>query len=210
MQPITHLDLMHATPARLPHSKPGWIYELKHDGFRVLAVKAGRTIRLLSRGGKDMAASFPELVLDLRRLKRDFAIDGEMVIRVNGREDFGALVTRLGIRKGVNVAAASRRRPAVILAFDLLTRWSTDLRFHPLLTRKAELQELIASSERICYVPHIEVKGLELYGQAVAQGLEGIMGKQENSKYIAGRSRYWIKVETPAGRKRSRPKYLGK
>lgn len=162
---ISHVDLMHATPAARPHSRPGWVYELKYDGFRCLAVKRGAGVRLVSRRGRDMAMSFPEVADELRALEGDFAIDGELVVQVDGREDFGALVGRLATRKRINVQAAARRRPACLFAFDLLSRWDQDLRGHQLLARKAELEELVAGAGRLVYVQHIEGKGLELYGQ---------------------------------------------
>ena len=63
--PITHRDLMLATPGKL-FSSPGWIYELKYDGFRCLVSKHGDVVRLESRKGRDMSALFPELVAEVK------------------------------------------------------------------------------------------------------------------------------------------------
>jgi bifunctional non-homologous end joining protein LigD len=69
------------TLVRQPFSAPGWLFELKYDGFRVLTLKPGRRVRLLSRHGNDMAQSFPELVDAVAELGVDeLALDGELVV----------------------------------------------------------------------------------------------------------------------------------
>jgi bifunctional non-homologous end joining protein LigD len=77
---ITHEHLMLATPAKAPFAAPGWIFELKYDGFRCLTTKRGQRVKLESRRGRDMAASFPEVVEALRAIPHDLVIDGELVI----------------------------------------------------------------------------------------------------------------------------------
>jgi bifunctional non-homologous end joining protein LigD len=79
-QRITRSELMLATPAKAPFAAQGWIFELKYDGFRCLTTKRSNRKKLESRRGRDMAASFPEVVDALRAMPRDFVIDGELVI----------------------------------------------------------------------------------------------------------------------------------
>jgi bifunctional non-homologous end joining protein LigD len=85
---------MLAASAVKPFDRPGWIYELKYDGFRVLAIRRGEHIRLLSRRGNDLAPCFPEIVACLGELP-DVVLDGELVVPRRGRDgggvDFGAL-----------------------------------------------------------------------------------------------------------------------
>src|SRR5689334_833388 len=76
---ICHRDLMLATPGEL-FSAPGWVYELKYDGFRCLICKHGDTVRLDSRNGLDKSARFPELVEEIRPIPHDFVADGELVV----------------------------------------------------------------------------------------------------------------------------------
>jgi bifunctional non-homologous end joining protein LigD len=75
---ISHRDLMRPTPAK-PFSAAGWIFELKYDGFRCLALKHGDSGRLLSRNGNDMIDRFPEVAEALRGLPADVVLDGELV-----------------------------------------------------------------------------------------------------------------------------------
>ena len=75
-------------PQRLPFSGQGWIFELKHDGFRALA-RTGAASALLSRSGREMADPFPEVMRALSSLRRNLVIDGELVVPdQNGRSDF--------------------------------------------------------------------------------------------------------------------------
>jgi hypothetical protein len=76
---------MLATAAKAPFAAPGWIFELKYDGFRCLMTKRGQRVELESRRGRDMAASFPEVVEALRAIPHDFVIDGVGPARIGGR-----------------------------------------------------------------------------------------------------------------------------
>ena len=76
---VGHQDLMLCTGAGRPFKRAGWLFELKYDGFRVLTVKHGNRTQLLSRRGRDMAHSFPELIACLHDLP-DLVIDGELVV----------------------------------------------------------------------------------------------------------------------------------
>jgi bifunctional non-homologous end joining protein LigD len=76
---VSHLDLMLATSAAKPFDRPGWVFELKYDGFRVLAIRQGDEARLLSRRGNDLSVCFPEIVECLRDLP-DSVLDGELVV----------------------------------------------------------------------------------------------------------------------------------
>jgi ATP-dependent DNA ligase len=202
MLALSHLDLMHATAARLPHSKPGWVYELKYDGFRCLVLKEQKSVRFITRRGNDLAGSFPELVAQVLDLTGDAAIDAELVVQdTTGAEMFGWLVGRAATRKPDTAKAAALRRPAALFAFDLLTRGRADLRKRPLMERKSELRELLGDRERIRYAHYVD-DGLDLYQFALRQNLVGIVCKQAGSTYIAGRSTAWLKVKTPEGRER--------
>lgn len=74
---ICRRDLMLATPGKL-FSAAGWIFELKHDGFRCLVTKTGGVVRLESRNGRDLSPYFPELVDEIRPIRADFVADGEL------------------------------------------------------------------------------------------------------------------------------------
>jgi ATP-dependent DNA ligase len=109
----------------------GWIFELKYDGFRVFAIRHGKDMRLLSRRGNDLLPCFPELAAELRELP-DLVIDGELVVLDDkGKPVFERVRRRARNRKPISAEAASRRDPAVMLAFDILSLRGKDLRKLP-------------------------------------------------------------------------------
>jgi bifunctional non-homologous end joining protein LigD len=195
---VSHRDLMHPMPAKLLPLGMDWLFELKYDGFRCLALKDGRQVRLLSRRGREMAQSFPEVVAAILALRGTVAIDGERVVMHNGLPDFERLARRALTRLPIAVARAQQRDTAVFCAFDLLWR-AKDQRRRPLLERKAGLQELLHEAPPgIVYIDHVHA-GAETYAFAVAKGLEGIVAKRAGSPYVGRRSHDWRKIKTAAG-----------
>src|SRR3954449_1511540 len=88
---ITHRDIAQPTKRARPFSHPDWIFELKHDGYRVLAIRQGETRRLLSRRGNDLLQWFPEIAAELEKLP-DVVIDGELVmLDTRGHSEFNKL-----------------------------------------------------------------------------------------------------------------------
>jgi ATP-dependent DNA ligase len=82
-----HQDLMLCTARGKPLTRSGWLFELKYDGFRVLIAKHRKQTRLLSRRGRDMSHSFPELIACLHDLA-DLVIDGELVVLIGKRRPY--------------------------------------------------------------------------------------------------------------------------
>jgi bifunctional non-homologous end joining protein LigD len=192
---------MLATAASKAFDRPGWIFELKMDGFRTLATREGERVRLLSRRGNDLSACFPEIVACLRELP-DIVLDGELlVLDDEGKPDFERLRRRALLKKPISVSYAARSDPSVLFAFDLLTLRGRDLRKLPLLRRKEALQSALVSSDRIRPVQHVGEVGTRLYDSACGLELEGIMAKRAEAPYKAGRSKDWVKVRTPHGRR---------
>ena len=92
---LTNAHLCHPMIARAPFTREGWVFELKHDGFRALARKDGTTVQLLSRTGRSMTSAFPEVVRALAQLPGDVVLDGELVVPTGeGRSDFEELRRR--------------------------------------------------------------------------------------------------------------------
>jgi bifunctional non-homologous end joining protein LigD len=197
---ITHRDLALPTKRAKPFSHPDWIFELKHDGYRVLAIRDGEYGTLLSRRGNDLLPWFPEIAEELIKLP-EVVIDGELVIQDEaGKPDFHKLRGRCAIRDVARIAGAARAKPAAIFAFDLLTWAGTDYRQQPLLKRKALLQRIVKPLRRICYCQHIGENGDRLFAEADRLGLEGIIAKKADSPYRRGRTPSWVKIKTQHGR----------
>ena len=191
---------MLATSAEKPFDRAGWLFELKYDGFRVLALHQEERARVLSRRGNDLSDCFPEIIASLRALP-DLVLDGELVVLdEHGKPQFERLRRRALLKKQSSVAQAVRTEPAALFAFDLLMLRGKDMRKLPLVKRKQALQKALAQSGRIRSVQHVGEMGQRLYEAACGLNLEGIVAKRADSLYIAGRSRDWIKIRTPEGR----------
>ncbi len=201
---VTHADLMLLSPGGLPFSAPGWLFELKYDGFRVLTLKERDRVRLLSRHGNDLAESFPELIQAVAELPVDeIALDGELVVvDGDGAPKFERLCKRAFTRDKRVVAAAARGEPAAIFAFDLLCAEGVDYRNMLLIDRKAELKRIVRRSGRVRCAQHVEEHGVALFRHIERMDLEGIVAKRSASIYRAGRTGHWIKIKTAIGRAR--------
>ncbi len=166
------------------------------DGFRGLLWCADNLeVRLLSRNLRDLSPSFPELVEAASALPRGSLVDGEIVIAdESGQSDFGALQQRLSLR-GSAAARAAESRPAVLLAFDLLRMDSEDLTELPLKERRDRLTRLLDHGKQsLQLVSQTSDPGLADDWLRLAPGLEGVVAKRADSRYLPGR-RDWIKVK---------------
>jgi len=192
---------MLATPGSAPFDKPGWLYELMYDGFRVLVIRERGRVRLVSRRGTNLSKSFPEIVAGMSEMP-NAVLDGELVILdARGVPQFDRLRRRALLRKDVAIQNAALWEPAAIFVFDILSLRGKDLRALPLLKRRevarTVVRRALGSFNRIRVLQHVSDGGSRLYQAAQNLGLEGIMAKRSDSTYRAGRSPEWIKVRTP-------------
>jgi bifunctional non-homologous end joining protein LigD len=173
---------------KAPPSGPGWIHEIKHDGFRILARRGNAGVQLITRAGNDFSQRFPFIALAVGKLPvRSCLIDGEGIV-CDGN---GLAVFEMIRRHG---ALAS----AVHCAFDLLELDGRDLRREPIEKRKALLAKLLRGSHlSIVLNEHFEEDGAIVYREACKLGCEGIVSKRLGSSYRSGRSKYWVKVKNP-------------
>lgn len=188
--------MMLATPRKEPFSRPGWIFELKLDGYRMLGGRSETGVALVTRNGHDATHRFPDLAVALAALPFEgFVVDGEVVAHdAVGRPSFQHLQKRARLSRPIDVRRAARRQPVTFYAFDLLAAGGFDLRSLALIERKQLLRDLLPPVGPIRYVEHFEERGDELFERVQAMGLEGIVGKAADSRYGGGRSRDWIKV----------------
>lgn len=192
------LQLMLAVTGDRPFSRPGWIYELKYDGYRLVAAKEGGNVFLRYRNGGDVTALYPELVRALRTLPvRSLVLDGEVtVLDASGRPSFARLQTRALLSRPVDIEQAAVRRPATLFAFDLVAFEGSDLRSLALLERKALLAKVLPPAGPLRYSDHIEEQGEAFFEQVAAMGLEGAMAKDGGSRYVGRRSSSWVKLRS--------------
>ncbi|HXI34819.1 MAG TPA: DNA ligase D [Gemmatimonadales bacterium] len=179
-----------------PFSKPGWLFELKLDGYRVIAGREHGEAILLSRNGHDITATFPEIAKPLRALPFEgLVVDGELVVLdPRGHPSFQRLQNRAQLRGAREIRRAAVDSPASYFVFDLMALEGYDLRGLPLERRKALLAELLPRVGALRYSEHWEKDGETLYAQVERLGLEGIMAKQADSPYRSRRSAEWLKI----------------
>lgn len=175
------------TRATAVPGRPGWLHEVKYDGYRVRVEREGDRVRLLTRNGHDWTDRYPWIVESARRNKvEQFVIDGEaVVLGLDGIADFNAL--------------HSRRHDAEVqlYAFDIMALGGDDLRDLPLSLRKTHLTRLLARRPDGIFVAPFEQGeiGPDLFRAACDMGLEGMVSKRSDSHYRAGRSKDWTKVK---------------
>lgn len=188
--------LMLAEPRDEPFSAPGWIFEPKLDGYRMLAERSGSGPLLLTRGGHDASAAFPELARAVEGLPvGDFVLDGEVVVHdAEGLPSFSRLQGRAALRREAEARRAAFLQPAVFYAFDLLGLLGRDVRGLPLRARRTLLRRLLPPVGWLRFVEGFEERGEELYERTRALGLEGIVGKKADSPYRGRRSPDWVKI----------------
>ncbi|MCU1548023.1 MAG: ATP-dependent ligase [Arthrobacter sp.] len=174
-----------------------WQFELKWDGVRVLAVGDAGSIRLISRNGNDMSAAYPELTDRACWPEQDFAADGEIIaLGSSGRPDFGLLQGRMKLTDPADVVKALESTPVRLMLFDLLSDGGEDLRRLPLRERRARLDSFFRPSA--CPIELSEVidgDAAQILESARELGLEGVMAKRTDGRYVGQRSRSWLKLK---------------
>jgi bifunctional non-homologous end joining protein LigD len=191
------LSLMLAETADNPFDNDEWLFEIKYDGYRLVASKEDRTVRLFYRSGNDATDVFPELVSAIRRLPYDrLVLDGEaVVLGSDGKPNFSDLQKRGLLGNRHEIALAATRNPATFFGFDLLEVDGTDVRRVPLQLRKQMLEVVLPSLGPLRYVEHLVGVGEAMFAQTVRMGLEGVMAKKIDSPYAGGRSDSWLKMK---------------
>jgi len=182
-----HFQLMPLLKRAAPFDDPDWLFELKMDGFRALAVIEHGRAQLLSRSGHPFA-SFSALAESISNSLPNVraVIDGEICsLDRRGRPQFKNLMFRRG-------------NPPCFFAFDLLTCDGKDLRNERLLDRKQELRRLLARSpvtSPLKYTEYIDGCGTALFQRVCELDLEGVVAKQKSAPYVTEREQStWFKI----------------
>jgi len=176
------------SPAEHPPIGPGWIHEIKHDGYRLMVRRDHARVRLLTRNGHNWSARFPLILEAASELRaRSCLIDGEAVCC---NEDGLAVFERLRHKHDA--------RAVFLYAFDLLELDGVDLRHEPIETRKATLASLLRrAGAGLRLNEHLTHDGDAVFHHACKMGLEGIVSKRLGSRYRSGRSKDWLKFKNP-------------
>jgi bifunctional non-homologous end joining protein LigD len=188
---------MLATLVREPFHKPGWVYEEKYDGYRILAYKEGSRVRLYSRNAIDRTDRFFDVAAAMGALRPStLLLDGEVSVFDHEGVSRFQLLQNLGAGN------------SVFAVFDCLYKDGQDLRRRPLAERRVALEESLAPNQlpararnRVALnkviVPSARLgsDGLVAYRLAIQRKFEGLVAKDLASPYVEGRSRFWLKVK---------------
>jgi bifunctional non-homologous end joining protein LigD len=176
---------MLATLVGEPFDLPGWVYEEKYDGYRILAYKEGSRVTLLSRNDNDRTGTFAEVAAAVAKLPdRTLLLDGEVVVF----DEEGVSRFQLLQRGGAHAYAV----------FDCLWRGGRDLRRLPLEERRGELGKAlgrVSKTARVFLSRRLAKNGLAAYEDARRRGFEGLVAKDASSTYEERRSGKWLKVK---------------
>jgi bifunctional non-homologous end joining protein LigD len=173
---------MLATLVKKPFHQPGWIYEEKYDGYRILAYKEGDRVTLISRNGNDRTATYASVARAVQQLRiRTLLLDGEVVA-------FDS--------KGISrFQLLQEGKASAYAVFDCLYNSGRDLRHEPFELRRATAESVIGKTPVLMISHRLADNGLEAFRFAKRKGYEGIVAKDLSSPYIEGRSTKWLKVK---------------
>lgn len=199
--PAGFIQPCQAALASSPPTGPLWSHEIKFDGYRLIARRDGAQVRLWTRSGSDFSGRFTRIREALGALPADrLVLDGEaVVLRPDASSDCFALRSSEG------------QAAAVLVAFDLLELDGRDLRSEPLERRRERLQRLLkpprskqaqATASGIQLSEPITGRPDAIFRHACSMGLEGIVSKRTDSRYVSGRTSSWLKTRNPAFERR--------
>ena len=181
------IPAMLAKETDTPFSDDEWIYEIKWDGYRAIAELNKGSVKLYSRNGNSFADIYPNITRELKNVKANAVLDGEIVVmNEDGEPDFQKLQHYDG----------NRHLPLHYYVFDLLEFNGKKLYEVPLIERKQLLQNLLPKNNVIKYSDHVEADGERFFTAIGERNMEGIMAKRKASNYIPGkRTNDWLKIK---------------
>ena len=197
---------MLASSAPAMPTGPGWAFEPKYDGIRILAFATRDVVQLRTRNAVDKATQFPEVVDALRALVRrrraPLVLDGEIVeLRDGVIGRFQSLQARMHERNADTIAANVQQQPAVMMIFDVLVKGAHSYVNETWSTRRTALESLGLSADEgaVRIGRAVRDDGASLLASAKRHGWEGLMAKRVDSSYSLGaRSRDWLKIKLEA------------
>jgi bifunctional non-homologous end joining protein LigD len=194
---VADVEPMLCQTADSAFSSKDWLYELKYDGFRMMAHGGAGQAKLRYRSGLDPTDRYPEITSAVRALPlHEVVLDGEVVaLDPEGKPDFHKLSFRGQMHRTSEIQRAALASPVTYIVFDLLAAGGHDLRGLPLVERKTILRRILPDIGPLRYSDHIEEHGEALLAQVVARGMEGVVAKKANSPYRSKRSPDWLKMK---------------
>ena len=197
------LEPMYASIGQDIPTGPGWTFEPKYDGIRVLAFVTPKSVKLITRNGNEKTRQFPEVADALRRfgeaLDRSVVLDGEVVALVDGAPArFQELQSRMHVKESTTAGRHAEESPAAFIAFDLLLDGDDVLLREPFSVRRKRLVRLWGRRKQrtLVLTESVEGDGAAMVERAHEGGWEGVIAKRTDAPYEPGvRSRAWLKLK---------------
>ena len=180
-------DLLPMSPTLIPEpfNDAEWQFEIKWDGFRMLAYCAGDQVQLRSKNNHSFNQKFSEIKIELERLNLNAVLDGEVVI-----------LNEKGIADFNKIMYSPFTGVMVYYVFDILWYDGYNLMNASLVDRRKLLKSILPASNVIRFSDHIDRKGKDLFKLAQQHRIEGIVGKRKESLYLPGRqTKEWLKIK---------------
>lgn len=174
-----------------------WTFEFKFDGIRALVIVDFGTVKIVNRNNRDITYRYPEIVEQLTGMEWNGVIDGEIVcMDENGRPDFSRVHRRDAQATARAAAVLATTLPAKLVAFDLLVDEGVDLRVLKYAHRRGHLTdrtELLTGHGIV--LPPVSKDGATMWAAVKDMGLEGLIAKRDDSRYLGRRSGAWVKIK---------------
>ncbi|WP_054693160.1 non-homologous end-joining DNA ligase [Syntrophomonas palmitatica] len=187
MEPVSH-------PAAFDNAD--FLYQFKWDGVRMLAVLEGDSVKLINKRGHERTLQYPELQKLPQLVKaRQAILDGEIVVLKGGRPSFPTVMRRDQASQAKTIEHLQYMLPVNYMVFDLLSIDNELLLDRPLEYRQEKLRQKVTNQDFLQLVEDFP-QGVALFNSVCAMGLEGIVAKHRQSRYIAGKKhRDWLKIK---------------
>jgi bifunctional non-homologous end joining protein LigD len=191
------IEPMLAKLATLPVDESKWAFEVKWDGVRAITHSEPGRLRLLSRNGNDITGAYPELrPLNSALGSHRALLDGEIVaLDAAGKPSFELLQPRMHLRGEAAVKQRAVSTPVTYMIYDLLWLDGHSLMALPYSERRARLETLELEATRWRIPESFVGQGTALLQATRQQGLEGIIAKRLDSRYVSGRQSSWTKIK---------------
>ncbi len=181
-----------------PFDDPRYAFQVKWDGVRMLAFVSGDGVRLQNRRLRDRTATYPELqILSKHLVGRDAILDGEVVVLQDGKPSFPRVIERDFATNSRTISSMQQSHPIAYIVFDILWLDGRDLTRLPWQERDQQLHAAVREEDGIAVVDSFCGHGIDLFGAVETKGLEGIVAKEIDSRYLIGqKSNAWLKIKT--------------
>lgn len=179
-----------------PFVEPGWVFQVKWDGVRMLTLWEKDLVRLVNRKGADRTNQYPEIAGLRDVFPAGTVIDGEFVVLAQGKPKFDLILKRDQRRQIAAIHSGAQQWPVLYAVFDLLYWRGQDIRSWPLSRRQSTLASLWPNNYPQLYLVESFAAGEELFAAVGSAGLEGIVAKRLQSRYVPGKqSSDWRKIK---------------